>query len=41
MTKEIQIHELEYVDYGVDGEYGFFGKVVARSEVAEIGRAHV
>jgi hypothetical protein len=24
---------IEYVDYGVHGEYGFFGKVVATSDV--------
>lgn len=23
--------DIEYVDYGVQGEYGFFGKVVART----------
>jgi hypothetical protein len=28
------IIEIEYVDHGVNGEYGFFGKVVARSIVA-------
>jgi hypothetical protein len=27
------IAAIEYVDYGVAGEYGIFGKVVARSDV--------
>jgi len=26
--------EIDYVDYGVQGEYGFFGKVVAKSILA-------
>ena len=30
MAKIVGIH---YVDYGVAGEYGIFGKVVARSDV--------
>lgn len=28
------IVEIHYVDHGVQGEYGFFGKTVAKSEVA-------
>ena len=25
--------EIEFVDYGIAGEYGFFGKIVARSDI--------
>jgi hypothetical protein len=30
---EMTIVAIEYVDYGVAGEHGVFGKVVARSDV--------
>lgn len=29
----MNIIEIEYVDHGAQGEYGFFGKIVARSNV--------
>lgn len=32
---------IEYVDYGAQGEYGFFGKVVARSIVESMSRAEI
>ena len=37
-TDEIRI---DYVDYGVQGEYGFFGKVVARSYVGDLTEAEI
>lgn len=33
--------EIEYVDYGAQGEYGFFGKRVARSIVRGYSEAQI
>lgn len=27
------VETIEYIDYGISGEYGWFGKVVAKSDV--------
>jgi hypothetical protein len=35
------IVEIEYRDYGTCGEYGMFGKVVARSDVSGMTKAEV
>jgi hypothetical protein len=36
-----RIVQIDYVDYGAQGEYGLLGKVVARSEVAGMSRAEI
>lgn len=35
------IVRLDYVDYGVNGEYGFFGKTVAHSDVRGMSAAEM
>lgn len=37
----MSVVEIEYVDYGAQGEYGFFGKVIARSDVRGMSNAEI
>lgn len=41
MTSTMECIRIDYVDYGVNGEYGFFGKIVAKSDVSSLTEAEI